>query len=331
MKWTPEKIKQIKALFLKGLSTPEIARRMKLTYAQVLGFITRHGWTREAIKSNKDVFREKVVAPILDEKKDILATKKIKNLLRKQKYRLSDFYGNTLRFGIVSETHFGSLYEKYQELVNAYKYFKKEGIKIVFHCGDVVEGERVYPGQEYERYISGGDNLVKKVIEEYPKVKGIKTYYILGSHDLSYWKIAGIDVGEKISEKRKDLIYVGREEADIKVGPNIIIRMVHPGGGSSYAISYKIQKYIESLSGGQKPTICLFGHYHKAFYMPCYRNVFAIATGCLQGQTGFMRRHNLAAHLGFWVCEAIINKQKLVSKLKAEFIGFYEKPQIYEI
>jgi hypothetical protein len=41
------------------------------------------------------------------------------------------------------------------------------------------------------------------------------------------------------------------------------MRVVHPGGRSSYAISYADQKRAESYQGDEKPHIELIGQYRK--------------------------------------------------------------------
>lgn len=185
----------------------------------------------------------------------------------------------------------------------------------------------MFRGQEYEIYAHGADAQVAEVIKKYPVCLGMKTYFISGSHDLSFFKSAGTDIGDRISAIRSDLVYLGREEADILIGGKNLarLRLFHPGGGTAYAISYHSQKYIESLSGGQKPNIVCIGHYHKSEMMPCYRNVFSVQTGCIQSQTPYMRRKKLAAHMGFWILEFTISKPQFVSRFKAEFFAVYEE------
>jgi len=73
--------------------------------------------------------------------------------------------------------------------------------------------------------------------------------------------------------------------------------VVHPGGGSAYATSYSVQKIIESLEGGEKPGLGLYGHYHK-LWQGVVRNVFVAQTGCQQDQTPFMRKRRIEAHVG---------------------------------
>ena len=249
-------------------------------------------------------------------------------LLKKRQVPIHQYYGDVVRFGVISDTHMGSIYEHQDVLNLAYKVFKKEGIEKVYHAGDLCDGEGMWHGHAYEIHTAGADAQVKLCVEKYPKFKGVTTYFISGSHDLSFFKRAGVDIGNLIASKRKDLVYLGQEEADIWVKARkgkVIMRLSHPGGGSAYSISYHPQKYIESLSGGQKPNILLIGHYHKAFYLPCYRNVFTLLAGTIEGQTGFMRRKNLAAHMGFWIVEFRIDKDGSVMRFQPEFFAHYEK------
>jgi predicted phosphodiesterase len=244
--------------------------------------------------------------------------------------KLEAYQGKWYRFGFVTDTQLGSKYEKLDLLNAAYKVFRNEGIQVVLHAGDLLDGEKMYRGQEYELHTHGFKNQVAYAVQHYPKFKGMVTYFILGNHDLSFYKRAGAEVGEAIAEKRKDMIYLGQEEADVSLN-DIKIRLVHPSSGTAYAISYKIQKYIESLSGGQKPHIMLFGHYHKSEFLPCYRSVFAIQGGCLQGQTAFMRRMSISAHIGFWICEFLVDNVGSLVRFKAEFFAYYEEKEVKDI
>lgn len=220
----------------------------------------------------------------------------------------------------------GSLYEHDDVLQLAYKVFRDEGITKVYHAGDICEGENMYHGQRYEIFCHGSDAQIKNCVDRYPQYEGIETYFIEGSHDLSFFKTSGTDIGPKITYGRPDLVFIGREEADILIKTKhgeIIVRLIHPGGGTAYALSYHPQKYIESLSGGRKPNLLIIGHYHKAEYIPCYRNVFSVQAGCIQAQTPFMARRHMAAHVGFWIMEFRI-KDNSIMRLKAEFFTHYE-------
>jgi hypothetical protein len=80
-------------------------------------------------------------------------------------------------------------------------------------------------------------------------------------------------------------------------GTTSTLSVVHPGGGSAYALSYSIQKIVESYEGGEKPNVALYGHYHK-LWAGIIRNIWVVQTGTAQDQTPFMRKKRLEAHVG---------------------------------
>ena len=99
------------------------------------------------------------------------------------------------------------------------------------------------------------------------------------------------------------------------------VALLHPDGGTAYALSYKSQKIIEAWEGGSKPHIIGIGHFHKAEFMPRYRNVKAIQAGCFQNQTPYMARKALAAHVGGWIVEIVLGE--LYNVVRTEFVEFF--------
>ena len=99
------------------------------------------------------------------------------------------------------------------------------------------------------------------------------------------------------------------------------LMLIHPGGGSAYALSYKPQKIVESLEGGTKPNMVAIGHFHKAEMMPSYRNICSIQSGTFQRQTPFMARGGLSAHVGGWIVDVTVGDGHNV--IRAEFVAFY--------
>jgi predicted phosphodiesterase len=254
----------------------------------------------------------------------------VKELKQFRKIHTNYFYEDVVRFGLVSDTHLGSLYSAKDYLEAAYDVFEKEKIKDVYHCGDLTAGEKMYRGQEYEIFRHGCDAQVEEVVDNYPKRNGVSTHFILGNHDMSFWKRAGVNIGPKIAAARDDMFYLGVEEADIifrQDGKKVRVRLAHPGKGTAYALSYQIQKYIESLTGGAKPHVLCVGHYHKSELIPQYRNVYAVQAGCLERQTPFMRARNIAAMMGFWIIEFTVNVPQKVSRFKAEWFSFFEEEE----
>ena len=197
------------------------------------------------------------------------------------------------------------------------------GIKSVLHAGDVVAGFGIYAGQENEVHTFGADAQAEYVVKNYPKIKGITTYFITGNHDLSFHKRSGVDIGQIITTKRPDMIYLGQYQGDVFLD-GVRIRLIHPDGGGAYAISYKLQKIAEQIRSGDKPHILISGHAHTSMYF-WYRNIHCLMAGCFEGQTTFLLRKGINPAIGGWIMEmrAAKDKKKSVVAIKPSWIPFF--------
>jgi len=149
----------------------------------------------------------------------------------------------------------------------------------------------------------------------------IKLGYTATEHNDSV-SIAMVQKHPTINEPPTKVPYNGRVYC-VTV-PNSIILVRRNGRSVFSGNSYKPQKYVESLPGGRKPHVLLMGHFHKAEYMPVYRNVATFQVGTLQSQTPhFMRPKGLQAHLGFWIIEVRTTKDGL-ARVGGSFVPFYE-------
>lgn len=229
------------------------------------------------------------------------------------------------KFGIVSDNHLCNKYSRKDILNYAYDDFSKEGIEVVLNSGDVLDGEKMYRGQEYELVAHGAHAQARYGARHYPQIGGITTYMVGGNHPGSFWKRSGVDVMKLMVENRDDLVYLAPIEADLKVGPleKTVIRLFHPGGGTAYALSYQPQKIVESYSGGDKPNMLILGHYHKSGYF-FIRNVHSLMAGCTEDQTPFMRTKHIEAHRGYWKIDLYMGKKGGIDSLKTEFVPFYK-------
>lgn len=234
------------------------------------------------------------------------------------------------RFGAVGDNHMGSKYERADVLEALYDLFESEGIKVVYNTGNWIDGEARF--NKHDLNVHGMDNQIRHFVQNYPQRKGITTYFIAGDdHEGWYTQREGVDIGRYAEfiareEGRKDLVYLGYMEADVHIkakNGETVVRVLHPGGGSSYATSYSIQKIVESYQGGEKPHVLLAGHYHKADYL-YYRGVHCVQTGTTQDQSPFMRKKKLAAHLGGWIIEFHNDDNGAITRFKQEFIPFYD-------
>jgi len=227
------------------------------------------------------------------------------------------------KFGIVSDTHLCDKSCALSELHDFYKRCEKEGIKEVVNAGDIVAGSgRIYAGQVNDLTVFGFDDQLEYVRENYPKFKG-KTYFINGNHCLSYKTDSGANFGSALSKLRKDMIYLGDYDATVILN-GVKIGLHHGGGGTSYALSYKLQKYLEKIGAGQKPQIYILGHYHATLQI-FYRNIHAFLPGCFQKPNDLSVRYGLPNTVGGWIVELEVADDRFhtIKSIKSEYIAYY--------
>jgi hypothetical protein len=234
-----------------------------------------------------------------------------------------DWKGNRIiRFGLMGDTQINSKYTQLTHLHKLYDIYEAEGIKHVYHTGDIDEGEQMRMGHQYECYNQGADDHVSEIVRVYPKRQGITTHFITGNHDASIIKRCGYNIGIALAEKRDDFDYLGADCAIVNLTPNCTMELRHPWDGTAYALSYKVQKQIEAMHGGEKPNIYAVGHYHKAEYL-FYRNVHTFQTGCFQSDTPFTRGKGISVQMGGWIVEIHVTDSGTIERIKSEFIPFY--------
>lgn len=247
---------------------------------------------------------------------------------------LSKFQNKIYKIGFVTDTHLNSKYERLDVLNALYDIFEKDGITNVYHAGNWVDGECSF--NKYDLFNVGIDAQIDYFIKNYPRKPNITTKFIAGDDHEGWWvKREKINVGEYMQFKaeeagRNDLKYLGYIEADIilkaKKG-EAKMKIMHPGGGSAYALSYAPQKIVESFTTGEVPQILLLGHYHKAEFLPAYRHVHIVQGGTTQDQTPYMRKKKIAAHLGGWILEFQQSIDGTINRFRAEFISFQNKSE----
>lgn len=234
-------------------------------------------------------------------------------------------------FGVVSDTHLGSYNERLDVLEHAYDDFKNRKIETVFHAGNIVEGEANF--NKYDIRVHGITDQTLYCIDHYPQREGITTNFITADDHEGWWfQREGIDFGrylqlEASEHGRKDLIHLGYQEVDVELKSekgSSIMRLVHPGGGSSYAISYALQKLAESYQGGEKPNVILSGHWHKSgvFYP---REIHSVLCGCVCDQSRFMRKLKLQAHVGYYIIKIKQSDIGIITEFTATFKPFFDR------
>lgn len=227
-----------------------------------------------------------------------------------------------LKLLMISDTHLASKYERLDILRYLYNKAEEEQVNYVLHSGDLTEGLSGRPEQVYDlkelSYVGQRDYVVDK----YPK-SDIPTYIISGNHDMWWIKKCGADIVKDICSQRDDLHYLGSDCEDLKIG-KLKIRLYHGKGGGSYAKSYKIQKYLDSIAPDEIPHILQTGHIHQAFYMK-QGNTHCFQTSCLQDLTPFERSQGFNNDKSCWWVDVWMDDKGNPVKINQELETFGNK------
>ena len=203
-----------------------------------------------------------------------------------------------LKLLLISDTHLCSKYDRLDILRYLYAKAEELGIKHILHSGDFTDGLKSgRPEQLYELREISYEGQVDYCVDKYPTFSG-KTYVIQGNHDDWWYKNTGSEIVKSIANKREDIVYLGPDTADLKIG-KLKIRLFHGSGGGSYAKSYKLQKYLDAIPMIERPDILQTGHVHQSFYMK-QDKTHCFQTSCLEDQTPYCRSMGLANDKSCW-------------------------------
>lgn len=253
-----------------------------------------------------------------------------------QVWEIKSLPNNTYRFGAFGDLHAASKYCRWDVREDLTKRAEKFGAQAILDGGNWIDGERDF--NRYDLEIVGCDAQLRLLAERYPKTS-IPTYAITGAdHEGWYAKSEGIDIGgycESIMRQYgHDWTNLGYMQADILLknansGATSFLRIMHPGGGSAYAVSYKPQKIIEGFQGGQKPAVCCIAHYHKIDF-GYIRNVWYLQTGCCQDQTPFAAQKGLDYQVGGFLVEMEQDPQTgAIISFKPEARCYFDRAYYY--
>lgn len=144
---------------------------------------------------------------------------------------------------IISDTHYGSIYENFSYTYKAFNFAVANGIHIILHGGDILEAnvnqKRGLDGRKQADYF----------VRRYPSDNGVITYALLGNHDYLAININGKI--RRILQSRNDINILGYKKTYIKWCGNII------------SLQHEIDKFKLSLPVNAE---CLSFKGHSHFY-----------------------------------------------------------------
>lgn len=308
------KKKMLKTYLIKSKTIEQIEKHIGVNHIQALGII-------QSLK-----FDGYSVMYLENEREYVIDRKPLVN---NQTYNHS--IGETLEFEfvVIGDSHWGQRGQQKSFVNYIYELANKRGIKNVYHVGDISDGfYKNRPEHIYELFLLGADEQVNYIVNNWPHYDGITTHFIIGNHDETHIMNGGCNIGVAIVKGRKalgyeDFEYLGIGYAPIQLTPNCRMDLFHPLDGSAYAISYSGQKYMDSLSGGDKPNIIFTGHHHKAMYFP-YRNIHYFEVPSMTRQSSWMKRKRIANESGAWFIKLKVDEEGTLVSVISEHIKQYK-------
>lgn len=204
------------------------------------------------------------------------------------------------KFIVISDTHFGSVFENIEYLDYVYEYASKNGINYILHAGDLIEGSYDDFGRCKEEYKTI-DSQVEHVLKDYSYDKNIKNMILLANHDVYSIYHYGVDIVPLLSE-REDFQILGYRCAYIKVNDKYI------------SLKHEISRLKNNLKD-YLTLIDFIGHSHQ------YRCNYNKTNTRIRVPTLSDMRSNLIVNKGFLVCNINFDDLK-VNDFSCEYIDF---------
>jgi predicted phosphodiesterase len=211
-----------------------------------------------------------------------------------QETGIAPVVGSPFSVACISDTHLGSKYCLRAQLKDFIEHAYSLGVRVILHSGDILDGD--YRHGKFEMSHMGIEEQMRDLAETLPVLPGLTYHGIDGNHDFTFTEESGVDVSRTIAayfhdHGRNDFYGYGARGAMLRVG-GALVDLWHPSGSGSYAVSYGLQKKVESYAPGFKPHILQVGHWHRMATID-ERGIFAFAAGTFQGYgSGFSRSLN---------------------------------------
>lgn len=166
----------------------------------------------------------------------------------------------TFKCVLISDLHLGSSLQRLDLLNKTYDYCSKNGINIIFNCGDFIDGTF---GKNLKN-IADIYNQIEYLIKNYPFDKNILNFAVAGNHDIDAIYSGHQDIIEALRNYRHDIVICGYTNAYINI-KNDTISLYHntPNGNklskdsSSIVLHGHAHKYSTDMNDNKVLNICV--------------------------------------------------------------------------
>ena len=227
---------------------------------------------------------------------------------------------------VISDTRLGSKYQQLSRLNSAYLEAHRQGIDTVIHCGDLTEGLYGLKNPYYQTlFVDTTDDQIDYVVEHYPYIEGMQTYFITGDQDATHTAINGVDIGRIIDSEREDMTYLGNMRCTMNINKmKVLVQHLKVGAfDRAKTISYKPQESIYAMRSEEKVDIILDGHILASQQMT-ERGMRELAVPSIVATTPKIRSSAIPHNVGFILMRTTLTKDGKLKDFEATFSPFYQ-------
>ena len=227
---------------------------------------------------------------------------------------------------VISDPRLGSRYQQLSRLNFSYLEAYRNGFDKAILLGDITEGLYSLKNQYHDTlFLDTTEKQVEYVINNYPYIEGMKTYFITGDQDMTHTAKNGINIGRLISLERDDMVYLGDMRCTLNVKKMKILAQHLKIGkfDRSKTISLKPQDAIYAMRSEEDADIILDGHLLSSEQLT-ERGMREIAVPSLVATTPRIRKSAIPHNVGFVLLRTNLTKDGKFNDMEATFAPFYQ-------
>ncbi len=239
-----------------------------------------------------------------------------KNYRRDYTYSFSTDENHKKKFLVISDLRMGSIFAQPSILNEVYLKAYNQGVRDVLIAGNITEGlYKITSNNIYTLIVKDTMSQAKYVVDNFPYIEGMTTYFITGKKDHTHLVANKMDIGKQISLGREDLNYIGNTRCNINID-NTSLFLINRTQRKTYTQSYRAQKLIDAMRSEDKPDIILYGGLLQSEKFT-YRDVKVMSIPSMCASTWEMEEKEYANTVGAWVMEIETDKHGKFVKCSA--------------
>lgn len=227
---------------------------------------------------------------------------------------------HTIEICLVSDLHYASVFDRVDIMEKIYEECEKRGIDSIFCSGDVTDGYYPKrPNYQKNQRVVGYDATLEYVLNVHPYSRYIKFYTIAGNHDKTFKQSDNKNICEEIAKKRSDIIYLGEDQADVRIG-NMFLHIYHGYGKNNKSLMDRIHAYYKKIQENA-PDLLQMGHIHHSFF-DVINGTYAFQTAALTDQEPHFDEHNWGCERSCWFVKVSFDEFGNVINVEPELKTF---------